>query len=521
KKEEALVWSVATTPHTARVNARPVYIRGLKRKTIDQGRYAFKRIWAKLSGRTIITEGGTVLLDNYTNCYSGYGPGAAPVHRFTLPRQPGTHKIVDALLSRPRPTHVTDGESLGPKMLAITSNNKLLIVDLHSGRCLQEVLVLGSRVTRLKNINWLEHEEAVFVSTTLCHSQRDNARAERNAANSGAVKIMAVFNVWPLEFVCMFEVNKEVCGSDVTDAMMSQGMLITMHQSRHVRMYDLNDLLPQVQPIKLFDPVPSSGGHFGQSPTPLPFNLVISELPRCLFEVRCDEHNIQIGGNPWHYLISPARNGRLDMGRDTIELDRAVFHADESGRIIHIGAEEVKMFSLKPDASGDGSVLSPAFTITLQHTPMRRTLPPVTTASGRSVKRRMSVDEISGADMCLTIHEVDYEDELDVLMICTTVHQPDALHGTVGLYDNLTGRHLTSVTLDEPWPDYSEHNVHMDADTIVQVVKATNGKFVCQMYRLYELCDEDEQETSSRQQKIAKPQRPQSRSSQRGRRRQR
>lgn len=32
-----------------------------------------------------------------------YGLDLQPVHRFTLPRQPGTHKIVDAILSYPRP----------------------------------------------------------------------------------------------------------------------------------------------------------------------------------------------------------------------------------------------------------------------------------------------------------------------------------------------------------------------------------------------------------------------------------
>ena len=24
-----------------------------------------------------------------------------------------------------------------------------------------------------------------------------------------------------------------------------------------------------------------------------------------LFEVRCDDHNVQIGGYPWHYIITP------------------------------------------------------------------------------------------------------------------------------------------------------------------------------------------------------------------------
>ena len=50
---------------------------------------------------------------------------------------------------------------------------------------------------------------------------------------------------------------------------------------------------------------------------------------------------------------------------------------------------------------------------------------------------------------------MDYEDELDVMMVCHTTHQPNALQGVVGLYDNASGRHLISVKLDEPWPDVS------------------------------------------------------------------
>ena len=40
-------------------------------------------------------------------------------------------------------------------------------------------------------------------------------------------------------YVCVCQ----VFGADVTDTMMCQGLLIIMHQSRLVRMYDFNQLL--------------------------------------------------------------------------------------------------------------------------------------------------------------------------------------------------------------------------------------------------------------------------------------
>ena len=35
-------------------------------------------------------------------------------------------------------------------------------------------------------------------------------------------------------------------------------------------------------------------------------------------------------------------NGRLDMDSVSVEPDKCFFHADDSGRLLHIGAEEVR-----------------------------------------------------------------------------------------------------------------------------------------------------------------------------------
>lgn len=32
---------------------------------------------------------------------------------------------------------------------------------------------------------------------------------------------------------------------------------------------------------------------------------LLLDSPPVLFEVRCDDHNVQIGGYPWHYIITP------------------------------------------------------------------------------------------------------------------------------------------------------------------------------------------------------------------------
>ena len=42
------------------------------------------------------------------------------------------------------------------------------------------------------------------------------------------------------------------------------------------------------------------------------------------------------------HVCVQAQNGSMQSDGDSIETDRAVFHADDSSRIIHINPEEVR-----------------------------------------------------------------------------------------------------------------------------------------------------------------------------------
>ena len=42
------------------------------------------------------------------------------------------------------------------------------------------------------------------------------------------------------------------------------------------------------------------------------------------------------------HALFQAQNGTVEFYKDSIELDRMVFHSDESSRIVHIGPEEVR-----------------------------------------------------------------------------------------------------------------------------------------------------------------------------------
>jgi hypothetical protein len=45
---------------------------------------------------------------------------------------------------------------------------------------------------------------------------------------------------------------------------------------------------------------------------------------------------------------------------------------------------------------------------------------------------------------------VDYEDELNIICVTAVYHDHDTPRGVVCFYDNMTGRHLKEVNIEEP-----------------------------------------------------------------------
>ncbi|XP_070206525.1 DDB1- and CUL4-associated factor 17-like [Littorina saxatilis] len=292
---------------------------------VCRGNYEFRKVWEQSSKQLICCESNTIFLDNYRTAYSGYGlHNGAPVPKFSISQDKLPRKIVDAVLSRSKPTTIhKSGQWTGKpgnKMYAITSSS-LLVVDLNTGRVGFEILLLLSDVINFKHINWLQTEESIVLSTTLCPRLPPRQRRPPAQGPSNLVKVLAVFTTLPITFVCMFEVTRKVFGADVTDVMMCQGLLAVMHQSRHVRLYDFKHMLAKYK----VEPLALRNSRYGDS-APLNINMKItgnvqvtasfvstlairisetSELPRCLFVTRCEEWNVQIGGHPWHYLTSP------------------------------------------------------------------------------------------------------------------------------------------------------------------------------------------------------------------------
>ncbi|XP_046559231.1 DDB1- and CUL4-associated factor 17-like [Haliotis rubra] len=430
----------------------------------EYGKTEYRKVWEKQSKSHISCEGSRVYFDNYKSCYAGIGKGGAPRQLYRLQDCPNSSKIEDALICNIAPVSIDTGEILHQ-------------INSHSSSSCSQT-------------GW--HSVCI-------------------------VMVLAVFNIYPLEFVGMLEIDKRVFGSDVTDAMLSQDMLIIMHQSGHVRLYSFNQILEKFRSYKvnLREQIPGSDALCGQYPSGVPFNTKITEKLTPLFETRCSEHNVQIGGFPWHYIIIPhgccgwfqvhsmetnnlAKNGEVNVSSFGIELDKAVFHGDESGRVLHISEDTVRVLQLSSLESSSETVLRELFSIhPNSNTHKKENTQRTVTSSGRSIKKRVCLDEVLECSP-LTIHDVDYENELDVLVVSAVSHNPEGPVGHIGYYDNLTGELLREFSLEEPAKEYYEHRTFVDADTIVQRVKVGPSKFICIVYKLFGVAEEEEEKISKK-----------------------
>lgn len=102
-------------------------------------------------------------------------------------------------------------------------------------------------------------------------------------------------------------------------------------------------------------------------------------------------------------------------------------------------------------------------------------------SSGREIKARQ--DQVFNDPGFETVLDVDYEDELDVLVVLSSNDSEDTPCGVIGLYDNQTGTLIHESTLSN-WKQDADHSIMMEKDTIVHIMKDCSRKFCCTVYRL-------------------------------------
>ncbi|XP_057192911.1 DDB1- and CUL4-associated factor 17 [Triplophysa rosa] len=460
----------------------------------------FIKVWSKTSKSLVFYESGWIYFDNYRCCYSSLLPQPELLYRL-----PKTEKIEDALLCQcPLDTVLPKASDQKPFLLALTKD-WLYRLSAETGKTLEHVYL--SSHLKFRSLGWDSCQETFYVKST----QNKQTVLERQACVDNDILMrLAIFQVFPLDFVGMLEISKKIFGKTAVDVLLSQGVLAISHSSKHVKLYSFEYILEKfrVEKLSLGQQCDINGvkGIVGEAPFGIPVNIHIHECPPVLFEMSYLESGVQIGGHPWHYIYTPnhkrhtgthhicsitdgtlAKNGVQEMRFDSLEADWIFFHPDDSGRIVHAGPSTINVLKIMADPGCDWKYEIVAdFSITAARD---NNVPAVTvTSSGRTVRRRFQLlDDDPGQE---TFRMVKYEDEIDLLAVVEITDTENEGQAHLRLHDNKNGLLMKRVPLKEPWDVTYSHEVYFDRDTIIHTVQDKSNTFSCHVYKMKRRSDE-------------------------------
>ena len=336
------------------------------RSLVQREGSSFHEVWCKNTKNPVGFDSQHLFFDRFRTCYTSYGFEGKP----ELLYQENSRKIESALVfeSPVDQTSFLDcSESRGykPCLLAVTKDGWLVRHDLKTGDLLERVYL--SVHYRFKHVQWESDLQRVVLKTVHFSSQ------------NRPLMFLSFLVVAPLQFLGLMPIEKAIFGQDTVDATASNGFLVILHQSNRIRFYSL---LETFKKYSFDENEILTGIPFGSAPTMngsqqvLPNCEVSSRMllsddevptffPKCtskpvvLFEVTSNQHLISFGGYPWHYIACPqsfqgvfhvrsvkdsnlVKDGVLQTDSMSVEPDQAYFHADNSGRIIHIGPHTIR-----------------------------------------------------------------------------------------------------------------------------------------------------------------------------------
>ncbi|XP_038607284.1 DDB1- and CUL4-associated factor 17 isoform X1 [Tachyglossus aculeatus] len=486
---------------------------GILRKLMCQESTKFKNVWTTHSKSPIAYERGRIYFDNYRSCVCSVA--SEPRKLYEMPKCSKSEKIEDALLWEcsvgDMPLNPSDYKS---SLIALTAQNWLLRISVTTGEILEKVYLAS--YCKFRYLSWDTPQEVIVVKSA---QNKVTAVARQAGIQQSVLLYLGVFSVLPLSLIGVLEINKKVFGNSVTDATISHGMLIVMHSSGLVRLYSFQTITEQFMKQKLdLGCTCSWGGAIGtvgEAPFGIPCNIEITDTPSLLFEVSSLENAFQIGGYPWHYIITPnkkkqkgvfhicslkdhslAKNGIQEMECCSLESDWIYFHPDASGRIIHVGPNQVKVLKLK-EIENNSSQHQITEDFVIKANRENKTGSSVTvTASGRVVKKRINLLDDDPEEETFKI--VDYEDELDLLSIVAVTQLDVEGKAHLDFHCNERGNLLKSIPLVESWDVTYSHEVYFDRDLVLHIEQKPNRGFSCYVYQMVCSAVEEDESTSKK-----------------------
>ncbi|XP_070813008.1 DDB1- and CUL4-associated factor 17 [Pituophis catenifer annectens] len=470
----------------------------LLRKLICQETTTFKNVCTIQSSSPISYHSGKIYLNNYRRCVSCITPEPRTIYQ--MPGWPTSEKIEDALLLECPVGEVLPMPSdYKPSWAAVTAHNWLFRLSANSGEILEKVYLASH--CKFRYLNWDMPQEVMAIKST---QLKLPAAARRTGIQQSVLYFLAIFRVWPLSFVGMLELDKKIFGNSMADVSVSHEMLIVTHSTGHVRLYSFQAISERFMehPVDLGQEYSWNGkvGIVGKYPFGIPCNIKITDTPDLLFEVSSLESAFQIGGYPWHYIITPnkksqegmfhvcslkdhtlAKNGIQDMKCCSLEPDRISFHPDSSGRMLHVGPNLIKVLKLKETESAKQQEVTEDFIIEANRENNVNNSVTIT-ASGRIVKKRFKLLDDDPEQETFKI--VDYEDELNLLSVVavTQIGVDGAAH--LDFHCNEQGIRLKSFPFVESWDVTYTHEVHFDRDIVLHIQQTPRRMFSCHVYQM-------------------------------------
>ncbi|KAI1295588.1 DDB1- and CUL4-associated factor 17 [Halotydeus destructor] len=430
--------------------------------------------WTKESPNTVLFQDNKLYLDNYRRTLILDGKNGLPSQLFQL-----KDKFEDVVVFT-SPVHRTvqhDSQAYKPFLIALTKSNWLHRYDNYTGQ-LYDKVYLGDSKTRYKfrQLNWETEGETVLLQSTY--------RTFADAETKDLIQAVAIFAIYPLKFVAMFEIRTAIFGKGVKSANCAEGLLILgagAGANKSVQMFSLDHILKQAAG-KCFCEV---GEAVHDESRGLCLNIRLEERPPMLFRVNCSEDIVHYGGYPFHYMFTPPKSSgkflivdlstgnvksEFDFKNETAFPDSCEFHSDESGRIVYVSPHNVKFFKFNSEQA-----LEEQFALSIPNVARE---PPTSFGIQRPSRaarqgRNYYVNE-------KTVLCTDFENELEIFSVLGI----DATNkGRIAMFDNDDGQMIRHFQVNEYLQEFLDYNLVLDLDTFVLIEKLDPTNIIS-LYRM-------------------------------------
>ncbi|CAE1290707.1 DCAF17 [Acanthosepion pharaonis] len=220
----------------------------------------YKHVFSLKSKQPIYQCLNLIYMKNYSSSYNGWG--------IQLWKDVHKEKVTDALFSYGHwdkdPINRIAHKS---SILGISQKHKLVRLCAETGTVLESIFL--SQIYKFKSIYWDDPHYTAVISSSKVQTQ------DQSNCPGSMMKAIALFNVFPLEFVGMFAIEKEIFGNDLHDALVSDNLLVTNKRGGIVELFSVDYILEHFLLYKasLYEPDPVTGHIVGMHPFGIPFNI--------------------------------------------------------------------------------------------------------------------------------------------------------------------------------------------------------------------------------------------------------